>query len=146
MADMRFLESDHQRAEFRQAEPLRHLAAQHAALGLGTDLALAGDDEHEGQAVAMGALQKAEQRAMRARLRHAVEVDAARRSPSCRATIASARGGRVGASGGACGFGGGVILTGTGDRAARRGLCRDRRFGFRRDSAPSPVAASSAAA
>ena len=33
MADMGFLEPDHQRAEFRQAQPLRHLAAQHAALG-----------------------------------------------------------------------------------------------------------------
>ena len=75
MADMGFLEADHQRAEFRQAEPLRHLTAQHAALGLGPDLALAGDDEHEGQPVMMGALQEAEQRAMRPRLRHAVQVE-----------------------------------------------------------------------
>src|ERR1700722_1818500 len=35
MADMRFLEADHQRAEFRQAEPMWHLAPQHAALGFG---------------------------------------------------------------------------------------------------------------
>ena len=75
MADMGFLEADHQRAEFRQAEPLRHLAAQHAALGFGADLALAGDDEHECQPVMMGALQETEQRAMRPRLRHAVEVE-----------------------------------------------------------------------
>ena len=40
MADMGFLEADHQRAEFRQAEPLRHLTAQHAALGLGPILPL----------------------------------------------------------------------------------------------------------
>src|SRR6188472_1114416 len=75
MADMGFLEADHQRAEFRQAEPLRHLTAQHAALGLSAHLALAGDDEHEGQPVMMGALQETEQRAMRPRLRHAVQVE-----------------------------------------------------------------------
>ena len=34
MADMGFLEADHQRAEFRQPQPLRHLTAQHAAFGL----------------------------------------------------------------------------------------------------------------
>ena len=75
MADMGFLEADHQRAEFRQAKPLRHLTAQHATLGLGADLALAGDDEHEGQPVMMGALQKTKQRAVRPRLRHAVQVE-----------------------------------------------------------------------
>src|ERR1043166_9033406 len=75
MADMGFLEADHQRAEFRQAEPSRHLTAQHAPLGLRPDLALAGDDEHESQPVMMGALQEAEQRPMRPRLRHAVEVE-----------------------------------------------------------------------
>src|SRR3954469_11072398 len=75
MADMSFPEADHQRAEFRQAEPLRHLAAQHAALGLRPDLALAGDDEHKSQPVMMGALQKAEQRTMRPRLRHAMQVE-----------------------------------------------------------------------
>src|SRR5207237_597035 len=75
MADMGFLEADHQRAEFRQAEPLRHLAAQHAALGLSAHLALARDDEHEGQPVMMRALQEAEQRAMCPRLRHAVQVE-----------------------------------------------------------------------
>ena len=76
MADMGFLEADHQRAEFRQAQPLRHLAAQHAALGFGAaDLALAGDDEHEGQAVAVRALQERQQRAVGAGLRHAVQIE-----------------------------------------------------------------------
>ena len=32
MGDMRVLEADHKRAEFRQAQPLRHVAAQHAGL------------------------------------------------------------------------------------------------------------------
>ena len=75
MADMRFLEADHQRTEFRQAQPLRHLAAQHPAFGFGADFALAGDDEHEGQALAVGALQEAEQRAVGAGLRHAVQIE-----------------------------------------------------------------------
>ena len=75
MADMGFLEADHQRAELRQAEPLRHLTAQNAALGLSAHLALAGDDEHEGQPVMMGALQETEQCAMRPHLRHAVQVE-----------------------------------------------------------------------
>ena len=75
MADMRFLEADHQRTEFRQAEPVRHLAAQHPAFGFGAEFAFAGDDENEGQALAVGALQKTEQRAVGAGLRHAVQVE-----------------------------------------------------------------------
>ena len=54
---------------------MRHLAAQHAAFGFGSDLALAGDDEDECQAVAVGALQEAEQRAVGAVLRHAVQIE-----------------------------------------------------------------------
>src|SRR5262245_7172323 len=76
MADMRFLISDHQRAELRQRQPLRHLAAQHAALGFRAELPLAGDDEHESKAVVVGTLQEAEQRAMRTALRHAMQIDA----------------------------------------------------------------------
>jgi hypothetical protein len=74
MADMRLLEADHQRAEFGQAEPLRDLAAQYAAFGF-AHLALACDDEHEGEAVMMRALQEAEQRPMGAALRHAMQVE-----------------------------------------------------------------------
>jgi len=46
---------------------VRHLAAQHAALGVTSNLALAGDDEHEGQAVVVGALQETEQKPMHAK-------------------------------------------------------------------------------
>ena len=38
VADMGFVEADHLGAEFRQAEPMRHLAAQHAALRIGPTL------------------------------------------------------------------------------------------------------------
>src|SRR5579864_2648384 len=76
MTDMRLLEADDEGAEFRQAEPVRHLAAQHAALELAAaDLALAGDHQHEGQAFAMGALQEAEQCMMGIDLGHAVQVE-----------------------------------------------------------------------
>ncbi len=74
MADMGLLEADDQRAELRQAQPMRHLTAQHPALGVTGD-ALAGDDKHEGQAIVMRALQKAEQHPMRAHLRHAVQIE-----------------------------------------------------------------------
>jgi hypothetical protein len=46
-----------------------------AATGVGAGFALAGDDEDEGQAVAMGALQKRRERAVRPGLRHAVQVE-----------------------------------------------------------------------
>ena len=66
MADMCLLETDHERAKFRQAQPVRHLPPQHAALLLtSTDLALAGDDKHEGRAIGVRALEEGEQRAMR---------------------------------------------------------------------------------
>ena len=43
---MRFLEADHQRTKFRQAQPFRHLSAQHSALGIGSDgAALSGNHE-----------------------------------------------------------------------------------------------------
>ena len=74
MADMGFLEADDQRAKLRQGQPLRHLAAQHTALGIPGD-ALAGDHKHEGQAIMMRALQEAEQRPMRADLRHAMQIE-----------------------------------------------------------------------
>jgi hypothetical protein len=75
MADMRFLKTDHQWPEFGQAKPLRHLAAQHAAFGIGSaGIALASDHEDEAQAFAVRALEKDGQRPVCARLRHAVEV------------------------------------------------------------------------
>ena len=59
MADMGFLKADHQRAEFRQAKPLRHLATQDSALGLRPrGAALASDNKHECESVAMRALMR----------------------------------------------------------------------------------------
>ena len=75
MADMRFLKADHQRAKLREIQPLRHLAAQHPTLGISSRATFAGNDEHERQAVAVGALQETEQLAVGARLRHAVQVE-----------------------------------------------------------------------
>ena len=75
MADVRFLEADNKRAELRQAQPLRHLTAQHAAFGFGAHLALARDDEDEGQAVSVGTLQESEQSVMGTNLSHAVEIE-----------------------------------------------------------------------
>src|SRR3954447_22278782 len=70
---MGFLEADHQRAQFRQPEPFRHLLTQYAPLPPRT--ALAGDDEHKSQAVAAGVLQERLQRAMRPALGHAMQIE-----------------------------------------------------------------------
>src|ERR1700732_5363458 len=70
VADMRLLKADHQRAEFRLAQPLRHLEAQNAPLGFCSHHDYDGDDQHKAQTVEMGALQKASERAVRTRLRH----------------------------------------------------------------------------
>src|SRR4029077_16570342 len=75
MADMRFLKSDHERAEFRLAQPLRHLAAQYASLGPHAAVALAGDDEDEGEAIEMRALQENRECAVRMRLCHSMQVE-----------------------------------------------------------------------
>jgi len=72
---MRFFEANHQRAEFRLAQPLRHLAAQDPALGFGSQFAFAGDDQDEGQAIQVSPLQKARERVVRPRLRHPVQVE-----------------------------------------------------------------------
>ena len=63
-------------AEFRQRQPVRHLTAQHAALGFGyRSRPLPVMTSTKVSAVVMGALQETEQRAMRPRLRHAVQVE-----------------------------------------------------------------------
>jgi hypothetical protein len=55
---------------------LRHLAAQHPAFGFRPHgAAFAGDNKHECQASAVGALQKTEQCVVGTRLRHAVQVE-----------------------------------------------------------------------
>ncbi len=46
MGDMRVLEADHEAAEFRQTEPLRHLAFEHAALAVAAP-AFSGDHQHQ---------------------------------------------------------------------------------------------------
>ncbi len=74
MPDMGLLKPDDKSTKLRLAEPLRHLAAKHTPLGFGAGLALTGNDQHEAQAFAVRPLQKGRQRAMRARLRHAVKV------------------------------------------------------------------------
>ena len=89
MADMRFLKADHQRAEFRQAQPLRHLAAQHAALGFRAAIlplpvmtstnVRPSCGRAAGNPTARDGRGSASCRAGRA----------GRRSPSCRATIAT---------------------------------------------------------
>jgi hypothetical protein len=46
VGDVSFLESDHERAEFRQAQPLRHLALQHSSLTR-VSAPFSGDDKDE---------------------------------------------------------------------------------------------------
>lgn len=76
MPDMSFFETDDQRAEFGLAQPLRHLAAQYSSFGLRPDLALAGDDEHEGQTIEMSMPQKIRECVVRACLGHAMQIEA----------------------------------------------------------------------
>src|ERR1700750_3006975 len=76
VADMGLLEADHERTKFGQAEPVRHLASQYAALRLcPACFSLARDDQYERQTVAMGVLQEREQRVVGADLGHAVEIE-----------------------------------------------------------------------
>jgi hypothetical protein len=76
VTDMRLVETGDQRAELRKVEPSRDLPAKHAALGARiVRSTLAGDDKHECKTVARGGLQKTQQRTMRPRLRHAMQVD-----------------------------------------------------------------------
>lgn len=78
MTDGRDIEADDQRTKLRQAQPVRHLTAQHAALdAFRADAALAGDDENEARAIGLRALQEHQQCAMRAILRHAVQIEPA---------------------------------------------------------------------
>ena len=79
------LEAEHDRAQLRQAQPVRHDAAQDAALleeavarGGG---ALAGDHQHDLVAALARAMQEADERPMGLALAHAVEVDRAVGAP-----------------------------------------------------------------
>jgi len=75
MTDMGLFEPDHQSAEFRLAEPLRHLAAQYSSLRLGSRLAFPGDDQHERQPFTVSTPQEGRKRVVRAGLGHAVQVE-----------------------------------------------------------------------
>ena len=75
MRDVRFLEAEHDVAQLGQAEPVRHLAAQHAAFGFARAPTFAGDDEHEPRAVVLGAPQEMAERRVGLGLREAMQVD-----------------------------------------------------------------------
>ena len=76
MSDVGFFKTNHNGPKLREVQPLRHLAAKYAAFGFRSHrAAFAGDDEHEGQALGMGALQEARQGAVGAQLRHAVQIE-----------------------------------------------------------------------
>ena len=78
MIDVGLLEADDQRAELGQPQPERHLALEHAALGMrvGAGFTLAGDHQHHARAVVLCAMKEMRERAVRRGLRHAVQVDA----------------------------------------------------------------------
>ena len=73
---MRFLETKDDVAQLGQVQPVRHLAAQHTALGVGGARSLAGDHEREFGPVVLSATEKARERRVRLRLGHAVQIDA----------------------------------------------------------------------
>src|ERR1700704_1670732 len=75
---MGIFEADDISAEFRQLQPERHLAFEHAALAVLILCAgaLAGDHQHEFSAVALRRLQEAQQRGVGLALRLAVQIDA----------------------------------------------------------------------
>ena len=57
MRDMRFLETEDDVAQLGQAQPMRHLPAQHAACAgmLSGTRAFAGDDQNEARLIMLGA-------------------------------------------------------------------------------------------
>ena len=73
VGDVRVLEADDEVAEFRQGQPLRHLAAQHADLAAA---AFAGNHQYQPRIACIGGAQKTLQRAMRFALRIAVQIKA----------------------------------------------------------------------
>ena len=82
MADMRGVEPDHKQAKFRQCQPHWHLSPQHAAFAFPIVFAprnppdsFAGDDKHGADTVRLSAAQKPQQRPVRLRLRHAVQIE-----------------------------------------------------------------------
>src|SRR5260370_36336146 len=78
MPSMGLLEGGHIGAEFRQLEPERHLALEHARFYpiVPRGRALAGDDKNESGAVGLRPAQETQQRSMGFALGLAVEVEA----------------------------------------------------------------------
>jgi len=78
MTDMGGLEADDIDAKFRQSQPQRHLALEHAALAplVARAGAFAGDDEGKPGAVVLCLAQKTKQCTVCLVLRAAVEIDA----------------------------------------------------------------------
>jgi hypothetical protein len=76
MTGMRLVETHDQRAKLGESKPLRDLPAQYAPLGVQPPrAALAGNDKHEGEAIARRVLQKLQKGSICPRLRHAMQVD-----------------------------------------------------------------------
>ena len=77
MRDVRVLEAEDVRSEFRQAEPLRHLPPEHAAFAIIAlaALALSSDHQHQSGVARARRAQKAQQRAMGLRLRQPVQIE-----------------------------------------------------------------------
>lgn len=76
VADMSFLKADDQVAEFREAKPLRHMAAKNPALGFSAcRSSFPGDHKHERHAIGMSMVQEVQQFAMSSRLCHAVKIE-----------------------------------------------------------------------
>ena len=78
VSDVGVLETDDQRAEFRQREPERNLPPEHTAFGaitVGPDRPLAGDNEHDTRFIGLSLLQEAQQCRVGSALRHAMQID-----------------------------------------------------------------------
>jgi hypothetical protein len=83
MAHMGIVESDNERAEFRQREPHWDLPLEHSSLGRSIAVrgrrpprTFAGDHQHCPGTLSLRPNQEAQQRRVRPRLRHAMKIDA----------------------------------------------------------------------
>ena len=74
MGDVRVLEPDDQRAELRQAQPLRYLSFQDAALTVTRTRAFTGDHQHQSRAAGTRRAQKPQQGCVRFDLRQPMQV------------------------------------------------------------------------
>jgi hypothetical protein len=77
MGNMRILETDDQRAELRQAQPLRYLPSQNTALAVTRTSALARDNQHKPCAASTRRAQKPQQSRMGFALRQPMQIEPA---------------------------------------------------------------------